>query len=139
MQLRLARRRQPSRDHVGVQIAEQQRALEKYQASGPHRSRPAETRKNQFGEQRFDQKKKKRAEKNRRGEQHHMQAGNRQCWCIRFTLWPFSILSLETRSGLCALGVNSFSSFPLKSGNSTAFRRWPSHRVGRFSESVLQG
>jgi hypothetical protein len=64
--LRLPRRCESPRRNVSVQIAQQQCALKKNQASRPHRRRPAEAWKNQFCEERLDKKKKKRPEENSR-------------------------------------------------------------------------
>src|SRR5438876_1972496 len=47
---------------VGVEVAEQQRALEKDQARGPNCGAAAKPGKNQFGEERFEEKKKKSAQ-----------------------------------------------------------------------------
>src|SRR3989442_10388010 len=54
---------------VGVEVAEQQRALEKDQARGPNCGAAPKPPKNQFGEERFEKKKKKSAqEDDGRGE-----------------------------------------------------------------------
>jgi hypothetical protein len=108
MQLRLPHRREPSRSQVRIQIAQQESALEEKQARCPHRSRPAEARKNQLGEERLDQKKKKCPEKNGRRQKQSMGRGkatgdNRG----RDTNLSSSLRTLRAR--LCALCVNSLS------------------------------
>jgi len=50
-------------------IPSQQRHLEKQQARGPHRRRPAEPRQNRFGDERLDLKQQECAEKDRNSEQ----------------------------------------------------------------------
>lgn len=54
---------------VCVEIAEKKRSLKKNQTRGPDGRRPSEPREDQFGDEWFDQEKKKRSEKNRRGVQ----------------------------------------------------------------------
>jgi hypothetical protein len=61
----LTRWSQAERRQVRVQVAHQQGALKKHQAGGPDSGGTAESWKNQFGEQRLQEKQQKRAQENR--------------------------------------------------------------------------
>ena len=72
VQQRLPRRRQSLRRDIGIKIAEQQSALEKYQAGCPDRRRASEPGKNYLREERLNPKQEKRTKKNRRRQQQRM-------------------------------------------------------------------
>src|SRR5262252_11053844 len=58
-------------DHVGVEVAEQQRRLKENEARGPYRRRATEPRQDLLGNDRLDQKKQERAEEDRDGVKGH--------------------------------------------------------------------
>src|SRR5271167_414385 len=71
----LASWREAANRRVRVEIAEKKCGLKKDQARGPDGRRTSEPRENQFGDEWFDQEKKKRSEKNRRGKEQPMRNG----------------------------------------------------------------
>src|SRR5215471_13998756 len=71
MQADLRSRRKTMHDHIGVEVAEQQRRLKKNQTNGPYRRRATEPRQDLLGNDGLDQKKQERAEKDGEGVKGH--------------------------------------------------------------------
>lgn len=57
-------------ERVRVQVARNERDLEKQHARGPHRRCSAEMRQHEFPEQRLEQKEQERVQENRESERH---------------------------------------------------------------------